>query len=61
MILNILFLILIIRFLFVSPNCKKDEKYCIKCNPLTNLCAKCEFDNLFPDENGGCFGAKNVF
>ena len=58
MIFNILFLILIIRFLFVSPNCKKYEKYCIKCNPLTNLCAKCEFDNLFPDENGGCIGAQ---
>ena len=35
---------------------KKNDNYCSKCNPLTNLCAKCEFDILTPDEYGGCIG-----
>ena len=53
---NIFFLIIIIRKLIASPICKKNDNYCSKCNPLTNLCAKCEFDILTPDEYGGCIG-----
>ena len=39
-----------------QPLCKENSNYCIKCNPLTNLCVKCEKDNLIPDEKGGCKG-----
>ena len=53
---NIFLLIIIIRKLIASPTCKKNDNYCSKCNPLTNLCAKCEFDILTPDEYGGCIG-----
>ena len=38
------------------PLCKEDEKFCGKCNPLTNICVKCIYDNLIPDDNGGCIG-----
>ena len=56
--MNILLLFIIIRNLFASPICKNNEKFCNKCNPLTNLCVKCEIDILTPDENGGCIGKK---
>ena len=39
-----------------SPNCKDSENFCNKCNPLTNLCIKCQYDFLIPDNNGGCVG-----
>ena len=39
-----------------SPLCKTSEKFCNKCNPLTNLCIKCKYDILKPDNNGGCIG-----
>ena len=55
---NIFFLFIIIRKLFASPICKNNENYCNKCNPLTNLCIKCEIDILTPDKNGGCIGIK---
>ena len=42
----------------INPICVESEKYCKKCNSLTNICFKCEYDNLIPDNNGGCIGAK---
>ena len=57
--LNIYILILI-KYIISDPICKESEKYCKKCNPLTNICAICDKkDILIPDSNGGCVGAKN--
>ena len=42
--------------IYSSPRCKDSENFCKKCNPLTNLCIKCLYDNLIPDINGGCIG-----
>ena len=39
-----------------SPLCITSEKYCNKCNPLTNQCIKCKYDIMKPDNNGGCIG-----
>ena len=52
-----LFFIVIIK-ICISPNCKIYEKYCLKCNPLTNLCVQCEYNNLIPDKLGGCIPNK---
>ena len=41
-----------------SQICQPYQNYCYNCNPLTNLCVKCESDIFTPDENGGCIGAK---
>ena len=38
------------------PLCKESEKFCKKCNPLTNQCIKCKYDVLKPDNDGGCIG-----
>ena len=57
--LYILHLILLFYFfskIFSSPICKISENFCKKCNPLTNLCIKCQYDILTPDNNGGCIG-----
>ena len=57
-ILNIYILVLI-KFILSDPICKESNKYCNKCNPLTNICAICDKkDILIPDNNGGCIGAK---
>ena len=55
----IIHLILLFYFyskIFSSPICKKSVNFCKKCNPLTNLCIKCQYDILIPDNNGGCIG-----
>ena len=55
-----LFLLLnIVSISILVPSCKEYSNYCLQCNILTNLCAKCQYsDILAPDENGGCIGAK---
>ena len=49
---------ILIIFIFqiknISNNCTENISHCLKCNPFTNLCIKCESENYFPDENGGC-------
>ena len=54
----IFFIFFIIQYIHSFPSCFIFEKFCKKCNPLTNLCFKCEYNNLIPDNNGGCIGAK---
>ena len=51
-----LILFFILRIIFCEPYCEENLNNCIKCNPLTNLCVKCEKDNLTPDDKGGCKG-----
>ena len=56
-----IFLFLIIQ-INSSPLCIESLNYCNHCNPMTNLCSKCEKPDIFvPDENGGCKGAKKCF
>lgn len=51
-----IFLFLLFHIVNSQPYCEVNLNNCIKCNPLTNLCVKCEKDNLIPDETGGCKG-----
>lgn len=44
--------------IFSFPICKNYQNFCYNCNPITNLCVKCESDIFVPDENGGCIGAR---
>ena len=55
--MNILFLINFIG-IFSIPICRNYQNYCSKCNPLTNICVECEYDNFIPDKNGGCIPEK---
>ena len=47
-------------FLFISKlsiskfTCIEGENKCLKCNPVTKLCVKCEKEIYSPDANGGC-------
>ena len=53
-----LILLLIIDYIIAEPSCKKGEKFCKQCNPITKLCTQCQYDILIPDKNGGCTGQK---
>ena len=55
---NFYIILLFIIKIYSSPLCIDSQNFCYKCNPLTNLCAKCKLDILVPDNNGGCIGAK---
>ena len=53
------YLIILFKFsIFLSQKCTNYQNYCDKCNPITNLCMKCQSELFIPDENGGCKGAK---
>ena len=52
------FCIIISNTIFCSPIIDEVESYCNKRNPLTNLCIKCKYDVLIPDNNGDCIGAE---
>ena len=54
-IISIFYLLSIIQS---GPICNIFENHCHKCNPITNLCLKCELDVYAPDNNGGCVGAE---
>ena len=47
--------LILIKFT-TSPSCSENDKGCIKCNFVTNLCIKCKSDILTPDDEGGCIG-----
>ena len=53
---NYFYLILLINILFIysEPQCEEGKNYCLKCNPVTNLCNKCMKNIYIPDEDGGC-------
>ena len=55
--IKIIFLIFITISLS-SPICIVDKNFCSDCHSITNLCIKCQYDSLVPDENGGCIGSK---
>ena len=53
---------LIILFIFIfsidsslsSPLCMIGTNHCLSCNPITNLCIKCDKNIYIQDKNGGC-------
>ena len=53
-ILNLFLYFIIFHLLLCSPNCTEGINFCEQCDPLTNLCIKCEANIYIPDENGGC-------
>ena len=55
----VLVFIQVFSIIISVPICSENSNFCSHCNILTNLCAKCEKqDILIPDKNGGCMGAK---
>lgn len=46
----------IFEIIIASPSCKVEQNFCKKCNPVTKLCEKCEYDIMSPDQFGGCQG-----
>ena len=51
--------LIIIQIIFTLPICKEGENHCIKCNPITKFCDKCELEIYTPDKEGGCENARN--
>ena len=51
-------LILFLKISLSSSECFVNNNHCIKCNPITKLCVKCDKNIYSPDENGGCKYAK---
>ena len=47
-------LLLFLNISFSISECITEKNHCSKCNPITNLCIKCDKDIFIPDENGGC-------
>ena len=41
-----------------SSSCAEGHNFCKRCNPITKLCDKCNYNVFIPDENGGCEGIK---
>ena len=62
--MKILYLIFIYIFLFQNiisvPYCFENKKGYIKCNPINNLCVKCQYDILIPDNDSGCIGQEKI-
>ena len=48
----------IFKLIFSSPICKEGSNYCSRCNPITKLCVKCQYDIFIPDNDGGCGNAQ---
>ena len=51
--------ILIILFINIisiqsEPFCEEGKNNCLRCNPITNLCYKCDKSIYIPDDKGGC-------
>ena len=37
-----------------SSYCEENLNHCLKCNPVTNLCLRCDLEIYVPDSEGGC-------
>jgi len=48
----------IFKLIFSSLICKEGSNYCSRCNPITKLCVKCQYDIFIPDNDGGCGNAQ---
>ena len=52
------FLSFIILFSFSTQTCSENSNHCLRCDPLTNLCAECDKNIYKPDSEGGCEPSK---
>ena len=48
------FFILFLKISLSSSEYIFEKNHCIKFNPITKLCIKCDLNIYSPDENGGC-------
>ena len=56
------FIILIYKTISSSQLCIPNSNNCLKCNPLTKMCAICNNPEIYiPDNNGGCIGKLKCF
>ena len=51
--LKSLFLIFL-KIVLCLSTCIIDKNHCLRCNPVTKLCVKCDKEIFTPDKNGGC-------
>ena len=49
-----LLIIFVVLEINVNQNCQEGLSNCLSCNPITNLCVKCDKDIYEPDDKGGC-------
>jgi hypothetical protein len=59
---KILFFLFSFLSIFLSINsftCEENVNHCLKCNPVTNLCLRCDLEIYTPDASGGCKNAKH--
>ena len=56
--LNYYIFLIIFKIYLSSPLCVAGSNNCLRCNPITNLCIKCDKNIYKPDNNGGCENAK---
>ena len=52
------FLFLFLYGIINCSSCEEGQNFCKRCNPVTKLCDKCDYDIFSPDKNGGCEGLK---
>ena len=59
---KILFFLFSFLSIFLTINsftCEENANHCLKCNPVTNLCLRCDLEIYTPDASGGCGNAKH--
>ena len=49
-----LFMFIIVLEISLNQICQEGLSNCLSCNPITNLCAKCDKNIYEPDDKGGC-------
>ena len=54
-----LFSFLSIISIIFSFTCEENINHCVKCNPVTNLCLRCDLEIYAPDSEGGCKNANH--
>ena len=46
--------IIFLKISLFASLCIEDNNHCVKCNPVSKLCVKCDKDIFVPDQKGGC-------
>ena len=52
--IDLLIISLFLSSILSEPTCTPHLQNCEACNPLTNKCARCTFENYIQNEEGGC-------
>ena len=57
---NYIFSILLASIISIhsQPICEEGKNNCLQCNPITNICYKCDKNIYIPDDKGGCENSK---